>query len=434
MSSSSSHKSASKLFIFLLACLPIILVAAYIYRFGINLPFWDQWKVVDLLIKKQYGTLSFADLFRQHNQHRPFFPRLLWIALAEFTHYNVNTQLWLNLSLVIGTFIFFIEHSAQIFRRLGRSLPSLLIPFLSLLIFNLGHFESWLQGIQTIMFLQITCVVAGFLLLSESERGLSFILALVLGIVGTFSMATGLLYWPIGFGLLLLASPQKKSALKILAWLIVSILAIGIFFAGWTSANAIHFTYLLSHPIQWANWFLNFLGAPIHGIRQYAWLPGLLSLCIYVALLGDAIRSGQWRVLLPHFAIGLFILLTAGAISIGRMETGMNKSVVSRYFTITVWYWAAMLSLLPLLNFRKIHLMFFYSILTICLLYMNVRGAQLGYRALYQRILPAYTVLEAGQTPDDAVLLKIHRNPVATRLRIIFLYKNKLSLYNTDSR
>src|SRR6266508_1980472 len=103
--------------IVLLSLIPIVTVGAYIYFFGLNMPFWDQWENVSLLIKQQQGNLSIADLFTQHDEHRPFFPRLIWIGLAELTHYNVKAEQWTNLFIALATFGFFIHRSIRLWRE-----------------------------------------------------------------------------------------------------------------------------------------------------------------------------------------------------------------------------------------------------------------------------------------------------------------------------
>src|SRR5205823_6120927 len=47
-----------------------------------------------LFEKMQDGTLGVADFFAQHNEHRIFFPRLIFFALGRLTHWNIRTELW----------------------------------------------------------------------------------------------------------------------------------------------------------------------------------------------------------------------------------------------------------------------------------------------------------------------------------------------------
>lgn len=58
----------------LLSAVPIVMVATYIYRFGVNFPFYDQWGVVELLMEQSAGQLTLARLLSQTNEHRPLFP------------------------------------------------------------------------------------------------------------------------------------------------------------------------------------------------------------------------------------------------------------------------------------------------------------------------------------------------------------------------
>ena len=71
--------------VILLSLLPIAIVSIYIFLFGLNIPFLDQWEVVGLLEQQQQGSLSFSDLLAQHNEHRPFFPRLLACSFRAYT-------------------------------------------------------------------------------------------------------------------------------------------------------------------------------------------------------------------------------------------------------------------------------------------------------------------------------------------------------------
>jgi hypothetical protein len=188
------------------------MVAGYILLLGLNIPFLDQWAFVHLLSRQQQHTLTLADLLAQHNEHRPFFPRLIWLALSGPTRYNVNAQLWVNALLALGTFVFFVRRAVRAWARLDLEIHLLTVPLMSLLVFNLGQRESWLQGFQTVMFLGTACAVMGLLLLSDDSGWGRYFVALVLGVIATFSVAHGLLFWPAG--LLLLTASARDAPVK----------------------------------------------------------------------------------------------------------------------------------------------------------------------------------------------------------------------------
>ena len=68
--------------IWLLTLLPPSYLLYLIARWGVDLPFWDQWEFVPLLEKMAGADLQLQDLTARHNEHRIFFPRLVMLALA----------------------------------------------------------------------------------------------------------------------------------------------------------------------------------------------------------------------------------------------------------------------------------------------------------------------------------------------------------------
>ena len=411
-----------------LTAIPILSVGLYIHFFGLNIPFWDQWNFVSYLMLAWQGQLMPVSLLAQVNEHRPFFPRLIWLGLAFLTDYNVKAELWTNLVIAVVVFIFFIRRAIRTWGESGRTPPAILIPLLSLLVFNLGHRESWLQGFQTIMFLCMACVVIGFFLLADRTL-LSFVVAIALGIVANFSMVTGVLFWFLGLLILILNEDQQARIVKALVWIAVSGVSLWTFFSGWTSSSQINLPYLFTHPIEWMLWIFNFLGAPIFAFWYIAWVFGALSLFLYGAVIFQTYKNGQWKAVLPYFAISVFILATTLSISLGRMEFGLRQSTVSRYLTMSAWYWASLLVLLPFVQFKRLRIDLVYLLLTAMLTLLSFSGGWVGYVRLYQRILPAYRSVVSNQPISDEDLAQIHFDPVIAGPQIEFLHENGLSAW-----
>ena len=411
----------------LLSLIPIIIVGVYLFRFGVNVPFWDQWEVVPLLMKKYAGALSASDLFAQHNEHRPFFPRLIWITLAGFTHYNVNVELWANFVIALGTFCFFVNRAIKTWNKMGMSTSPLLIPLMSLLVFNLGQRDSWLQGYQLVMYLGVAGVVIGlFLLAEDSSRG-GFFAAVILGIVTTYSMADGLIYWFVGLAVLAITASNKWKVLKFLLWIVVGTLSIGLFLHGWAPWTPVDPTYPISHPIESYFWILNFLGAPVMTLWPLAWIFGTTSIGLYLLVAESIEGTNQWRQLIPYFAIALYILLASFSICVGRMTMGVEQSSAPRYLTLSVWYWMSLLALLPQVQMKQIYKRVLYGILTTSLVVLTIYGGWRGYANFYQRMLPAYVAVHSGQTVSDSVLARIFPYPDMARPWLQFLCDHKLS-------
>ena len=80
--------------------LPLAALVAILWRCHVDVFYWDQWELVPVVDKAFQGTLSFADLWAQHNEHRPFFPRLVMVSLAWATGWNVWAGVTANVALI----------------------------------------------------------------------------------------------------------------------------------------------------------------------------------------------------------------------------------------------------------------------------------------------------------------------------------------------
>jgi hypothetical protein len=416
----------------LLVCLlPVAVVALGIRLFGVNIPFVDQFTVVALLQRWHANTLTGWDLFAQNNENRPFFPRLIWLGLAAVSRYDVRLELWFNLAIALGTFAFFAIHAIRTWRHFEAAVPSMLLPLMSFVVFNLAQWESWLHGFQTVMFLGSACVVVGFLLLATHPDRARFTLAMLAGAVGSFSTPNALLYWPIGLVILLVTVPAAARLIRSVAWTACGGACAALFLAGWQASPGSDPATLANDILPRAYWLTNFLGAPLMTIPDLAFPFGVLGAALGAGLMVHLIRTGNWKPALPYFAIAAFVVASGLLISMGRLRFGVVQAVAPRYLTISAWYWVALLTLLPLAPFKGIPRAVLYSLITVCLVWLTVWGAVCA-RQFYLRELPAYQTARSGGFMSDEVLQGIAPPGSYERARgyLRFLADNKLSAYS----
>jgi hypothetical protein len=400
--------------------LVILSVALYIVRFGVNLPFWDQWEVVSLLANLEKGAGTWAMFVQQHNEHRPVFPRLIWTVLASFTNYNIIAELWLNFSLALATFFVVILRLRAIVRAFQPHsvMRATMFPVMSLLIFNLEQWESWLMGFQTVMYLGMFCVIAGLLLLGAPLNWGRWTLALLLGIIAIFSFANGLLFPPLGFFLVCMFASRPARLPMLVLWTLVFIAVTGYYLHSWNSPALISKYDLARNSFRLVRWFLYFIGSPLlnNFISQYA---GAASVLLFGYLVRRSLQQGKFRLLASYWAVALFVLASGLLIALGRSSESIYSALAPRYITITAWYWLVLfVAAVLLVPYRRV-LTFCILVLVLFLGVSTWQGARAGVLYRYQVLFPVYELIRAGAAPDDATLQTLYAiSPGVVRERL----------------
>jgi hypothetical protein len=195
---------------YLFILLPAALGVLYVRAFGVSVVKGDAWSIVRLFDMWSSGTLGVSDLYRQHNEHRMFFPEGVELLLGSIMNYDNLAEMYLiQICLLVTLVVLFL-----VFRDNIRSAAGLLlfVP-VAFLVFSFRQYENMLFGYQiNFAFAQTLGVLALFLLYvlgRKSFEKLSFAAALVSATVASFSILQGLFVWPAGL-LRLLISPLEK--------------------------------------------------------------------------------------------------------------------------------------------------------------------------------------------------------------------------------
>lgn len=331
----SGHARLNRL-LFLLALLPMVLIAAIINHYGVNVPYGDEWSFLPLLGKWDSHQLTFADFYGAHNGHRILIPRLIYLALTQLTHGNLRAEMFFSLFLCILT-------SAGIYLLLRRTVIGsttkhlALWALINLFLFSPIQAENWLWGFQLQVFLSNLCIV-GAIVCITSEAGVlvRFAGALAFALAGTFSFGNGLLIWPAVF--VVLVCRREKVPVPA-AWITIAVLVMLAYLPGYparepTPATTQWFDYLL--------YFAGFLGAPLARIpnSKPLVLPVMLGSILVAGYLWNAARLVRRREALrnaaPWLALGAYVIASAVMAAVARIHSGPGHALDSRYTTVSL--------------------------------------------------------------------------------------------------
>jgi len=347
---------ARSLLILGLALAPFVFLVVPVIRYGVDLPYSDQWAFVWFLRRAYEGTLSLHDLWLPHNEHRMLFPRIVFLALARLSGWNISYELAANIVLATGILAVLLHQTRSTSSSLGARGAGFLIPALSLTVFSLKQADNWLWGLQLSFFLNALAVVSGIIALAmPAFRWWRFLAAVFLGVVASYSTANGLLYWFVALPVLF-ALPRGRRNTKRLCraiWLLAAAATIGSYLYDYHGSDAgAAVASILGHPLDHVTYVLCYLGNPVgpnHILATcLAGALGLLALLVTGLLL---VRSRHLTpgALAPYYSLALYSLGSACLTSVGRASLGALQAKVSRYVTMASPLWIAVLVLLYLL-------------------------------------------------------------------------------------
>ena len=430
------NPNQSDLFWGLLTVLPIACLVLVIIRYGVDIPYLDQWDFVPLLKKTFQGVFPLHDLWMLHNEHRLFFPQLIILALAHLSLWNIYYEMAVTVLFALG-FFFVIVFLLRRSEKSGARVAGWVMPMVSLIVFSLSQWENWSWGGQLAIFLSIfTFSTAVTFLLSPVFRRRDFIIASLSGIVSTFSFANGLLVWPIGF-FILFSKDKKKINPAIILWLLLAVITALVYFYGYAAPSAGSSAgNILSRPLEYAAYVLKFLGSPLSnssgGVALAAGLFGpALFFCSVLALMRS--RKMDFQVLLPYIAFGFYSIGSAAISGMGRAGFGSDYALASRYITFSSPLWISnavflgfFISGKPVQRTGKYISIAILPVIVFMLLSNLVQG-ELFFNARYVYLDTARQEI-LSQNNDDFLLL-LHPSAAVVKEGLAGLKQYHLSVY-----
>ena len=348
--------------------------------------------------------------FAQHNEHRILFPRLVWTALAFMTHWNLRVEMLVNVVPALIAFAAFYWLALNQAKRAGGSLSKLANFTTSLFLFSLVQYGAWLWGIVgQFLFAQAAVAVAIWVCAIEKPAPWTrFGLAAIFCFVASFSSVQGLLSWIALLPCIAVLQAGKRPARGYCLWIFL--------FAASLALYTYHFTftgddpsYVLAHPMQGAMFYLALLGAPFCQGTEILSAMVMASVIGGTVLLGfllclALLRGEDPKTFAPWLSVGLFGLLFAGLVTVGRSNEGLLAAMQSRYITGTILVSVATIQLGRLVSVRQGTPIYLFSVGALsALIIMGSAGSVTAARQMKEERARAKVFLEVLRYVDPAV-------------------------------
>ena len=324
--------------VLLLAALYILFVSTY----AVDVPRGDDGATVALIHSAVHGPFPFKYFWGQHLESRIFFPNLIFLAVGYLDHLDFRTVMFLSASLLIGAFLLLL----RLFRvYLGRPLNAFPVLLVGFVWFSLIDVTNALWAFQIAWYVVLVCLIAipYLLLVSRWPRTLNVALAIVVGVVATFSSLQGVIAWPEGLFLLLWATPWvRRTVVEVSCWLLACTLSGVAFLHGYVVGAATglcppaHNCSLgnsLEHPVSLARFTIVLVGESfrtVHGLSTLSYeVIGVALIALAVVVVVQSIRemrTRERRIPLPLTLIGVAlmfdVLIALGRVNFGDTTTG----------------------------------------------------------------------------------------------------------------
>jgi hypothetical protein len=333
-----------KILTFFLFAPPVLAGAFFLYHYGVNVLWLDEFDLVPLATSERLPSL--AILFQQHNEHRIFFPQIVYFFLAKASAMNSLAVMWVSFVLVAALY-------GAALRQLSRqaSGPVLLCSgfLLGCALFYPSQQGNILWAFQLTFYMTFVFAILAILLFQgawDKNRASVFswrlALALAAAVIASFSSSQGLVIWPVIVTLWLFAAGKKALTAKTFwLWLVTEAAVWLLYFHGYTKpAHHPSLATVLTSPLSWQAYILALFGS-VFSWSGSPFVIGALGFLILasaamaIALFIRSCLAGQPAGL---FAAGVIIysLFCGLLIAMGRAGFGWRQALSSRYCTFTL--------------------------------------------------------------------------------------------------
>ena len=415
---------------------PPALGSLYVWLFGVNVVYGDEWRLAILFDKP-----NLARLWVQLNEHRIFVPKVVILSLGSLTKWNTVVEMYVTQVLLLTTlFVLFVAFDGSIRSRW----KTVLFAPVAFLVFSLRQGATMLMGLLMQFVLVLTFAVLAFYFLRvlgrNTSRRLLFPAALAGATLASLSSAQGLLVWPVGLVPLLVGRQPGRRAKWFLvgAWSLLGVVEWLVYFLDYhipAHTTASPPADLVVGPLYLLRFFLTALGSSLSWWQEPAFAIGSLLLVLVGASIFLVIRQGRVAEYSLWTSLLLFAFLVLLAVTVGRAERGIDQALVSRYTTYSILGVVGLYAMLAKLHFEsKSHstAILFGTLLIVIMLTLPVTyagGVKLGISTEASREKAA-AVLVTYESQSDRQLTSLNPNPQLVRKRAPILQKLHYNVFS----
>lgn len=341
--------------VFVVAALPILFILQQIHSNQLNVPFMDEWdQSVRIALKAASGELRFVDLFSQHNEHRTLVNNITVAVLTWISHWDIRVQFYLNFLIVIGSMVVVLD----LIRRSSNASLELYILPITYIFFSARQKDNWHWGFQMQWFVLVFCLFAGLWIVKVFKPSWkSVVTVCILAFLGSFSISSGLLLWPL-FGVLLYLQGYRRKR-DYLLFIALSIISLFFFFHDYDTFSIgkdASGSFILD-PIILGKYLFIYMGSPFEANDYIVsfWIGWGGFVLFGINLLALYLSERQARTAAPWIVSAGFALGTGLITAIGRARLFLqnpNQPLTSRYVTMANPFWIALLALTVFAYFR----------------------------------------------------------------------------------
>ena len=324
-----------------------------VWRHFSPLPFGDSWDgAIGFYMRAMQNP--WHAFFEQHNEHRLVFSRLIFFADVRFFGGRNVLSLSANLVLAALLAMTFVRIAVHHFGTLAREARLGLVGVVLVFAFSWAQKENFTWGFQSQWFAVYLFALLAFHALDRTAEALAhgeqakshgwLATALISATVAAYSMSSGVLVFPV----LIVQAIYRRLRPRDLAVICAVTAAVWVvYFVGWhKSASSGDLTAgLREHPLATFQYMLLYLGAPAFNVRlgvPASYVAGVLALTALAANCIKALKPGESR---PRgvslLAFALFVTGNALLTANGRLWSGLETALVSRYSTASLLGWLA---------------------------------------------------------------------------------------------